>query len=643
MPDGAELIRERARDLPDSPGCYLYKDESDTILYVGKAKSLRKRVASYARVDRLLERKTHELVGRVAAIETVVTATESEAFMLEQSLIRRHRPQFNIRLRDDKSYPYIAVTVSDRYPRVLFTRERHRRGVRYFGPYSSAYKVRATLDVLSRVFPYRPCEGPQPGRRSGIPCLDYHIGRCGAPCVGYVSEEGYREIIDGVIEFLSGRTKTIERRLEWEMRDAAAGQRFEEAARARNRLTAIRSLAERQLTDNPSTGDVDVIGVARSGAIACVQLFPVRAGRLGDRFSFVIENAEGASEQEILEAFAAQRYGPSEEVPGAAVPPLVLVGDAVEETAPLRDLLAERRGAAVEVRVPQRGEKRRLLELAEANARHALEGERLRGAHARERQAGALEELREVLNLESLPERIECFDISNLGDESTMASMVVFEGGVSIRSHYRIFGIDREGGPNDFASMAEAVRRRFTRLVAARSGQAGDEGADVSFSSTPDLVVIDGGKGQLGAALEELRVFDLPRVACVGLAKRIEEVFVPGETAPIVLPEDSPALLLLRAIRDEAHRFALSHHRKRRSRSTTVSLVDQIPGVGPARKRALLQHFRSPQGILSASPTEMEAVPGLPPKTARAIWDHLHKTGDGPGGMTVVHGSVRGR
>ena len=641
MSDGAQLIRERARDLPDGPGCYLYKDRSDTILYVGKAKSLRKRVGSYARADRLLDRKTHDLVARVAGVETVVTATESEAFMLEQTLIRRHRPPFNVRLRDDKSYPYIAVTVGDRYPRVLFTRERHRRGVRYFGPYSSAYKVRATLDVLSRVFPYRPCEGPQPGRRSGIPCLDYHIGRCGAPCVGYISEAGYREIIDGVIEFLSGRTRGIERRLEAEMSLAAQDQRFEDAARARNRLTAIRSLAERQLTDNPGTSDLDVVGIARSGGLACVQLFPVRGGKLGDRFSFIVENAEGASEQEILEAFASQRYGPSDDVPGAAVPPLVLVGDSVEEPLELQRLLADRRGAAIEVRIPQRGEKRRLLELAETNARHALEGERLRGERTRERQAGALEELREALNLETLPERIECFDISNLGEESTMASMVVFEGGVSVRSHYRIFGIERDGGPNDFASMGEAVRRRFARLVAARAGQVGDEPADVSFSSTPDLVVIDGGKGQLGAALIELRAFDLPRVACVGLAKRIEEVFLPGEAAPVVLPDDSPALLLLRAIRDEAHRFALSHHRKRRGRSTTASVVDQIPGVGPARKRALLQHFRTPQAILSASPTEMEAVPGLPPKTARAIWDYLHKTGEGPGGATVVHGSVR--
>jgi excinuclease ABC subunit C len=621
VPSGVDVIRERARELPDQPGVYLFHDDAGEILYVGKAKSLRKRVASYARADRALDRKTTDLVLRVASVDTVLAQSETEALFLEQNLIKRHRPPFNVRLRDDKSYPYIAVTVGDRYPRVIFTREQHRRGVRYFGPYASASKVRETLDVLNRVFPYRPCEGPEPGRRSGVPCLDYHIGRCLAPCVGYVSEAGYGEIIEGVIEFLQGRTRPIERQLERDMREAAAGLRFEEAARARNRLSAVQHLRERQLVAQAATGDVDVFGVARDGELAAVLIFPVRGGRLGDRFSFMLENAGESSLDEVLLTAAEARYAG----PAGAVPPLVCVPEGLEEPGVVAELLSEWRGAPVELRVPARGEKRRLLSLAERNAAHALQEEVLQGERSRVRRFGALEELREVLNLESLPLRIECFDVSNLGEQATMASMVVFEQGVAKKSDYRIFGIDHGLGQDDFASMAEAVRRRFTRLANATSV---DRGYDPAFASTPNLVVIDGGKGQLSAALGALDGLDLPRVAAIGLAKRIEEVFVPGRSDPILLPDDSPGLLLLRRIRDEAHRFALGHHRRRRARSAgTESLFDRLPGVGPARRQALLNHFGSPAAILSATPTELEAVPGLPRKTAREIHRFLNRTG----------------
>ncbi len=616
---GVEVIRERARELPDAPGVYLFGDESGAILYVGKAKSLRKRVTSYTRADRALDRKTLDLVLRVSTVETMLAASETEALLLEQNLVKRHRPPFNVRLRDDKSYPYVAVTVGDRFPRVLFTRERHRRGVRYFGPYASASKVRETLDVLNRVFPYRPCEGPEPGRRSGIPCLDYHIGRCLAPCVGYVSEEGYRELIDGVIAFLEGRSGPIERALEAEMHAAAAGQRYEEAARARNRLEAVRHLRERQLVDRVGTGDLDVIGLAVDGDLAVVLILPVRGGRVGDRLTYVLENAAGSPPAELILLAVAERYA------GVTVPPLVCVPVDVAETAFLAELLQEWRAGIVEVRTPVRGAKRRLLEMANSNAVNALETARLQGERTRQRRIGALEELREALNLEALPLRIECFDISNLGDQATVASMVVFEQGVAKKSDYRVFGIDRTGGPDDFASMAEAVRRRFTRLANASSVD-GDH--DPGFATLPNLVVIDGGRGQLSAALGALDGLDLPRVAAIGLAKRIEEVFVPGRAEPVLLDVDSPALLLLRRIRDEAHRFALKHHRRRRSRiAGTDSLFERLPGVGPARKRILLAHFGSPASVLAASADELERVPGLPARTAREIHAFLNKTG----------------
>ncbi len=618
---GVEVIRERARELPDAPGVYLFSGEDGSVLYVGKAKSLKKRVGSYARGDRALDRKTTDLVLRVAAVDTMLAQSETEALFLEQNLIKRHRPTFNIRLRDDKSYPYIAVTVGDRFPRVLFTRERHRKGVRYFGPYASASKVRETLDVLNRVFPYRPCEGPEPGRRSGIPCLDYHIGRCLAPCVGYVSEEGYRELIDGIIEFLEGRSGPIERELAREMKSAAAERRYEDAARARNRLEAVKHLRERQLVDRPGVGDVDVFGIAQEEDLATVLILPLRGGRLGDRFTFVVENAASSSPDELVLLAADERYGG----PNGSVPPLVCVPAELEEGELIGELLSEWRGGRVELRVPERGNNRKLLELAQTNAAHALAEARLQGERTRLRRFGALEELREVLNLESLPLRIECFDISNLGEQATVASMVVFEQGVPKKADYRIFGIGHGQGQDDFASMSEAVRRRFTRLANADSA---DTGYDPGFASVPNLVVIDGGKGQLSAALGALDGLDLPRVAAIGLAKRIEEVYVPGRAEPILLPPDSPALLLLRRIRDEAHRFALKHHRRRRAKASgTDSLFDRLPGVGPARKQLLLAHFGSPAGVLGATSDELAAVPGLPLKTAREIHAFLNKTG----------------
>jgi len=615
--DRTERIEAQLKALPAKPGVYLFRAPNDTVLYVGKAKSLRSRVRSYFRAGDA-RRGLDRLTSRVDRIEVVVTSTETEAFHLEQNLIKRHRPPFNVRLRDDKSYPYIAVTVDDDFPRVMFTRERHRRGVVYFGPYANAKKVRETLDVLNRVFRFRPCEGPQPGRHSGIPCLDYHIDRCLAPCVAYVSKEAYREIIDGVIDFLSGETQPILEQLDERMRAASERQDFEEAARMRNRLVSVRHLAERQAADKRAIGTVDVIGVASADGTAAVQVFPLRGGRLSDRHSFFLENVSGQDLESLVEAFCLEYYGSA-----PSIPPLIVVPPDAGKLAGLEEFLSDLRGTRVEVRPARRGEKRRLQELAQQNAELALESDTMRSERTRLRRIEALEELREQLNLESLPIRIECFDISNIQESAPVGSMVVFQDAVPKKAHYRKFGIRHEGGQDDFAMMAEVVSRRFARARPATSAADYDEG----FAAVPNLVVIDGGKGQLSAALAAMHQFDLPRVAVIALAKRAEEVFVPGRPDPIVLDPSSAGLQLLQRIRDEAHRFAVGFHRQRRDKEARESILDALPGVGPARKRALLRHFGSPERLLAATAEELEGVPGVPSKTGRQIYAALHKAG----------------
>ncbi|HEX4520039.1 MAG TPA: excinuclease ABC subunit UvrC, partial [Gaiellaceae bacterium] len=599
-------------------GVYLFRDDADKVLYVGKAKTLRSRVRSYFQASPDSRAAIQLLPSRVADVETIVTRTEVEALHLEQNLVKRHRPPFNVRLRDDKSFPYIAVTVEDEYPRVMFTRERHRPGVWYFGPYANAKKVRETLDVLNRAFRYRPCEGPQPGRRSGIPCLDFHIERCLAPCVGYVSKEDYREVIDGVVEFLSGNDRPIRAQLTEQMRAAAAAERFEDAARYRNRLHAVERLAERQAVERASIGTIDVIGLAVGAERAAVQVFPLRGGRMIDRYSFHLENAAGDDPLEVLEGFCIEYYGAA-----PSVPPQILVPRGLGDLTSLAGFLSELRGSRVEVRAPERGEKRRLQELAQKNAEIALTSETLVAETKRLRRVEALEELREVLNLESLPLRIECFDISNTQGQEIVGSMVVFEDGVARKAHYRKFAVRGQSGQDDFAAMGEVIARRFARLAA---GHATDE-YDESFGATPNLVVIDGGKGQLAAALESMAAYDLPRTAVVSLAKRIEEVFLPGRPNPVLLPQTSPGLQLLQRLRDEAHRFAITFHRTRRDAAARESMFDQLDGVGPVRRRALLQHFGSAERLLDASAEELEGVPGVPAKTARDIYAQLHRAG----------------
>ena len=608
-----ENLEGKLRTLPRSSGVYLFRDDAGEVLYVGKAKSLRPRVRSYfQRGD--ARTGTAQLAERIDDVEVIVTRTEAEALHLEQNLVKRHRPPFNIRLRDDKSFPYIAVTLTDEYPRVMFTRERHRRGTVYFGPYANAKKVRETLDVLNRVFRFRPCEGPRPGRHSGIPCLDFHIDRCFAPCIGAISTEGYAEVIDGVIGFLSGDTQTIQAELGERMREAAAEERFEEAARYRNRLFSIRHLADRQATERREVGTVDVIGLAVDGDCAAVQVFPLRDGKMIDRYGFHLENVAGEDAQSILEAFVLEYYGGT-----PSTPPEVLVSAEIGDTAALSEFLTERRGSRVVVRTPLRGEKRRLVELAAENARLALEADAAVREAARSRRIAALEELREVLNLESLPVRIECFDVSNIQGESIVASMTVFVDGKARNAHYRTFAIRGLEGQDDVGAMREAVSRRFARL------RTGDH--DESFSRMPNLVVVDGGKGQLAAALAAMEELDLPRVAVIALAKREEEVFVPGFPVGIVLDRSSPALQLLQRIRDEAHRVALRYHRRKRGTRSMETIFEGLPGVGPVRRRAIIRHFGSVERFLEASQEELEGVPGLPQKTARALYAQLHKAG----------------
>ena len=512
---------------------------------------------------------------------------------------------------------------------MYFTRERHRPGRAYFGPYSNAKRVRATLEVLAKVFMFRSCTGPEPGRRSGSPCLDYYIKRCEAPCVGYVSKEDYRRSIDGVIDFLSGRFRTIERDLEARMRAAAAAEEFEQATLERNRLRAVHSLLERRRVANESVGTLDAVAVAVDGREANAQVFQVRDGVLSDRQSFYLLNETERDVAEVAEEFMLQYYSGHMSIPPLLVVQRELVRGDASGHAALVEALASRRGGPVELRAAERGEKRRILELAERNARLALDEERLRAERRRSSRVEALEGLQLALGLDVPPIRIECFDISNLGGTHTVASMVVFEGGAPKKADYRRFKIRTvaEGSSDDYAAMAEVLARRFAQWELKADISPHDPSYDASFAALPNVVVIDGGKGQLAAGLGPLRGFRERGVAVVSLAKRIEELFIPGRPAPLVLDHSTPELQLLQRVRDEAHRFAITHHRTRRDRAMMRSLLDELPGVGPARKRALLAHFGSPDAVVAASREELQAVPGLPAKVARELHGHLHRAG----------------
>src|ERR671916_12421 len=601
--------------LPTSPGVYIFKDAEGTVLYVGKAKNIRNRVASYFTRSGDGRPKIAELRGRVRQIDFIATRTETEALVLEANLIKRHRPRFNASLRDDKSYPYIVVTLGDEYPRVFATRSSHDPRHRYFGPFPSASSVHATLDVLNKTFPFRKCRGPEPGRRSGIPCLNYHIGRSVAPCIGAVTREEYHEIIADVIAFLEGRVDGLIREREAAMREAAREMDFERAAKLRDETSALHHVRDRQQATIASEDSFDAAGAYAEGESACVQIFAVRDGQIVNRDSFLLDNYGEAPAESVALSFIPQYYG------SAAVPREVLVqsGEPEEELATLAEHLSELRGTRVEVRRPQRGDKRRILEMAVRNAGLGLEHERALEEAQRNKVASTLDSVREELALPKLPVRIECYDISNTMGTNSVASMVVFQGGRPAKDQYRRFRIRTVEGADDFASMAEVIRRRLQRL------REGDE----KFLPAPDLILLDGGKGQLSAVapvFDEMDVGgDLPDIPLRSLAKRDEEVFQPGRPQPVLLKRNSPELHLLQRVRDEAHRFANAYHSKVRGKAMTRSVLDDLPGIGPARKKQILDHFGTPDAFLNASLRELEAVPGLPGRVAREVHARVHR------------------
>ncbi|WP_219975459.1 excinuclease ABC subunit UvrC [Rubrobacter xylanophilus] len=600
--------------LPASPGVYIFRDGEGRVLYVGKAKNIRSRVASYFTRSGDGRPKIAELRERVRRVDFIAAGSEAEALVLEANLIKRHRPRFNASLRDDKSYPYIVVTTGDEYPRVFATRGPHDPRHRYFGPFPSAGSVHATLDVLNKTFRFRKCRGPEPGRRSGVPCLNYHIGRSAAPCIGAVSKEEYDRIIADVIAFLEGRVDGLIREREEGMRRAASEMDFERAARLRDEAAALRHVRDRQRAAIASEDSFDAVGAYAEGEEACVQIFAVRGGQIVGRDSFLLDNYGEQDAESVALSFIPQYYE------SAAVPREILVASSDEEAlAPIAEHLSRRRGTRVEVRRPKRGDKRRVLELALENARMGLEHERAMEEARRDNLSSTLDRLREELALPRLPMRIECYDVSNTMGTNSVASMVVFQGGRPAKDRYRRFRIKTVEGADDPASMAEVVRRRLERLLA------GDE----KFSPAPDLILLDGGKGQLSAVvavLEELGSGGrLPDIPVRALAKREEEVFEPGRPRPVVLAPGSAELHLLQRVRDEAHRFANAYHRSLRGRAMTASVLDELPGVGPVRKRRILEHFGSPQAFLEAPLEELEAVPGLPGRVAREIYARLHR------------------
>ncbi len=602
--------------LPTSPGVYIFKDADGKVIYVGKAKNIRTRVANYFTKSGDGRPKIAELRERVDQIDFISTRTETEALVLESNLIKRNRPRFNASLKDDKSYPYIVVTTGDEYPRVYATRSAHDPRHRYFGPFPSAGAVSSTIEVLNKTFRFRKCRGPQPGRRSGVPCLNYHIGRSAAPCIGAISKEDYDGIISDVISFLEGRVDGLIRTRQQAMKTAAREMDFERAAKLRDELAALNHVRDRQQATITSEDSFDAVGAYAEDGSACVQVFAVRDGQVVNRDSFLLDNYGEENAESVALKFVPQYYD------NAAVPREVLVQserDEEDTLAPLREHLSQIRGTRVNVHRPLRGDKRRVLENAVRNAEMGLAHEKMLDEARRNQVASTLDALREELALPKLPVRIECYDISNTMGTNSVASMVVFQGGRPAKDQYRRFKIRTVEGADDFASMSEVIRRRLERL---RDG-------DEKFVPEPDLIVLDGGKGQLSAVapiFDEMGVGDdLPYIPLRSLAKREEEVFEPGRPEPVILKRNSPELHLLQRVRDEAHRFANSYHRKVRGKAMTRSVLDDLPGIGPARKRQILDHFGTPDAFVNASLQQLEAVPGLPGRVAREVHARLHR------------------
>jgi excinuclease ABC subunit C len=615
-----EKIQGILATLPSKPGCYIMKNAEGTIIYVGKAISLKNRVRSYFHADASHDAKTRRLVREIADIEWIVVGSELEALILEMNLIKKHRPKYNIRLKDDKRYPYIKVHWADPFPKVTVTRQMVEDGSRYFGPYTSAWAVYQTLDVLRRVFPFLTCDREITGKDLRA-CLYYDIKLCIAPCIGAATQAQYRQMISDLMDFLNGQSEPIVTRLQNEMVKASEDMRFEKAAAVRDQLKAIQSIIERQkIVFASDYVDSDVLAMARSNGEACVQIFFIRGGKLIGREYFILEGTEDAANNEIMEQFVTQFY-----TEAASVPPQVMLPEEIEERKIIGQWLRSKRGGdKVEIFVPKSGQPRDLVQMATENATETLQALRAQWQADTHKQETALAELQQALNLREPPNRIECYDISNTQGTAIVGAMVVFTQGVPDKKLYRKFNIESVvGAPDDFASMEEMLTRRFRRW---RAGQeiAAEPGSkpDPSFSFLPDLVIIDGGKGQLGRAVNVLEKFELfDKVPVVGLAKQQEEIFFPYKSDSLMLPRHSQALYLVQRIRDEAHRYGITAHRKKRQKLGMASQLDSIPGIGPARRKALLRHFGSIDKIREASVEELRAV--VPEDAANSIKAHL--------------------
>ncbi|WP_343384946.1 excinuclease ABC subunit UvrC [Candidatus Amarobacter glycogenicus] len=620
----SEKIRKQLAALPARPGVYIMRNAKGEVIYVGKAAKLKDRVRSYFGSPHMMEPKTRALREHIEDFEYIVVGNAGEALILEATLIKRHQPFFNIRLKDDKRYPYLKVDVQNPWPRVYITRRIEKDGARYFGPYASAGSVRATLDLTKKLFPWRSCTKEITGK-DARPCLDYYIKRCIAPCTSFCTSEEYGEVVEDVILFLEGKSDDVLRRLRHQMEAAAERMEYERAAQVRDQLRSIERTVERQMVSTTRKEDVDIFGIARDGDQACVQVFFVRGTQMIGRDTFVLEGVRDEAESAVLANFLLQYYEGAQ-----YIPKLVAIPSDAEERATIEELLTEKRGSLVEVRVPERGEKKRLVELAGDNAREALSHMRVKWMADANKTEQALEQLMEELSLPEMPHRIECYDNSNIQGTSPVSSMVVFIDGKPATNQYRRFKVKTVVGADDFATMAEVLRRRFKNH--AKTADQGEQGDSANLEApdrvadrgtegweTPDLVIIDGGRGQLGAAVQVMRELGVHHIPAVGLAKRFEELFVPDEDEPVVLPRGSEALYLVQRLRDEAHRFAITFHRQVRGKSSIQSALDTIPGIGPKRKKALLRKFGSVKQIREADVAEIASTVGFTSALAEKV------------------------
>ena len=601
-------IEEQLKLLPDSPGVYLMKDEFDDIIYVGKAKSLRNRVRSYFRKGNHTY-KTKVLVSHIRDFDYIVTDTEVEAYILEANLINKYQPVFNIRLKDDKTYPYIKVTLNEDFPRILKTRIVKNDGAKYYGPFTNVENLHRIIDVLKDVYKLRTCRKDlKAGKPEKRPCLNYHIGKCLGPCIGAISQEDYRARVQEACQYLSGHQGDLLKKLEEEMYQAAEERNFERAAHLRDSIKALKSLTEQQkvMYDKNINQDVIAVVIGEDGQ-SCVQLLIIRNGSLIGQEYYIMEGTEEEGEKDILESFLPQYYERALEIPDE-----ILLSTEIERMDLLQDLLRRKKGRKVTVSIPVIGEKRKLVEMAYNNGVESLKREAVREKYKRSRTTDAVVKLGEILELEKPPVYIEGFDISNIQGTDPVASMVVFKDGQPAKDNYRRYKIKTVEGPNDYAMMKEVVERRYRRVLEEER-------------PLPDLILIDGGKGQLNAAYEVLEELEISHIPIIGLAERNEEVFLPGRSEPVIIPKNSPALHLLQRVRDEAHRFALNYHRKLRSRRLTHTMLDEIPGVGPVRRQALLQHFGSLAEIRKANISQLKEVEGISAKIARNIYDYLRE------------------